>query len=67
MIEMDGNVMRRVEGIDKLIVEDKPFERRQYEMTTLHEVKRSLKGNVISLEEEKALEEARKERKGLVL
>ena len=29
MIEMDGNVVKRVEGIDELILENRPFERRQ--------------------------------------
>jgi len=31
MIEMEGNVVRRVEGIDELIPEDYPFEKRRYE------------------------------------
>jgi len=67
MIEMEGNVVRRVEGIDELIPEDYPFEKRRYEGTTLPEIKKRLKGQVIIQEEEQALEEARKEREGLVL
>jgi len=67
MIEMEGNVVRRVEGIDELIPENDPFERRSYERTTLPEIKKRLKGQVIIQEEEQALEEARKERDGLVL
>ena len=67
MIEMEGNVIRRVEGIDELIPEDYPLERRSYERTTLPEIKKRLKGQVIIQEEEQALEEARKERDGLVL
>jgi hypothetical protein len=67
LIEMDGNVVRRVEVIDELIPEDRPFEQRQYERTTLPEVRKSIMGKVIILEEERALEEAKKERDGLVL
>jgi len=67
MIEMKGNVVPRVEGIDELIPEDYPLERRRYEGTTLPEVKKRLRGQVIIQEEEQALEEARKEREGLVL
>jgi hypothetical protein len=67
MLEMDGNMVRRVEGIDELIADDKPFERRRYEWTTSSEVKKSLRGKVIILEEEKALKKAVKEREGLVL
>jgi len=43
MIEMEGNVVRRVEGIDELIPEDYPLERRRYEGTTLLEIKKRLK------------------------
>jgi len=67
MIETEGNVVRRVEGIDELIPEDYPLERRFYEGTTLLEVKKRLKGQVIIQEEEQALEEAKREREGLVL
>jgi len=67
MLEIEGNVVRRVEGIDELIPEDYPFERRRYEGTTLPEIKKRLKGQVIIQEEEQALEEARREREGLVL
>jgi len=67
MIEMEGNMVRRVEGIDELIPKDYPLERRSYERTTLPEIKKRLKGQVIIQEEEQALEEARKEREGLVL
>jgi len=67
MIEMEGNVVRGVEGIDELIPEDYPLERRSYERTTLPEIKKRLKGQVIIQEEEQALEEARKEREDLVL
>ena len=67
MIEMEGNVVRRVEGIDELIPEDYPLERRIYERTTLPEIKKRLKGQVIIQEEEQALEEAKRERDGLVL
>jgi hypothetical protein len=66
-IEMDDNVVQRVEGIDELISEDRSFEKRQYEWTTLPEIKKSLKGKVIMLEEEKGLEDARNEREDLVL
>jgi len=67
MIAMEGNVVRRVEGIDELIPEDYPLERRSYERTTIPEIKKRLKGQVIIQEEEQVLEEARKERDGLVL
>jgi len=67
MIETEGNVVRRVEGIDELIPEDYPLERRFYEGTTLPEVEKRLKGQVIIQEEEQALEEAKREREGLVL
>jgi ribonuclease HI len=42
------------------------FENRQYERTTLPEVKKSFKGKVVILKEEEALVEARKRRDGLV-
>jgi ribonuclease HI len=67
MLEMEGNVVHRVEGIDELILEDYPLEWRRYEGTTLPEVKKRLKGQVIIQDEEQALEEAKKERDGLVL
>jgi len=56
-----------VEGIDELIPEDKPFERRSYKRTTLPTEKRCLKGKVIIHDEEQALKEAKLEREGLVL
>jgi len=56
-----------VEGIDELIPEDKPFERRSYERTTLPMEKRCLEGKVIIQDEEQVLEEAKVEREGLVL
>jgi len=67
MIERERNVVQRVEGIDELIPEDYPLERRRYEGTTLPEIKKGLTGQVIIQEEEQALEEARKEKEGLVL
>jgi len=67
MIETEEGVVRRVEGIDELIPEDYPFEKRSYERTTLPEVKMRLKGQVMIQEEEQALEEAKKVREGLVL
>jgi hypothetical protein len=67
MLEMEGNVVHRVEGIDELILEDYPLEWRRYEGTTLPEVKKRLKGQVIIQDEEPALEEGKKERDGLVL
>jgi ribonuclease HI len=67
MLEREGNVVRRVEGIDELIPEDYPLERRMYEGTTLPEIKKRLKGQVIIQDEEQALEEAKKERDSLVL
>jgi len=51
MIEMEGDIVRRVEGIDKLILKEL-HERRSYEWTTLLTVKRVLKGKVIVSEEE---------------
>jgi len=65
-LEMAGNVVRRVEGIDELIPEDYPLEKRRYEGTTLPEIKKRLKGQLIIQEEEQALGEAKKEREGLV-
>jgi len=67
MLEMEGNVVRRVEGIDELIPEDYPLQRRMYEGTTLLEIRKRLQGQVIIQEEEQALEEAKREREGLVL
>jgi len=67
MLDIQRNVLQRVEGIDELIPEDKPFERRSYERTTLPKEKRSLKGKVIIQDEEQALKEAKLEREGLVL
>ena len=67
MIETQEGMVRRVEGIDELIPEDYAFERRSYEWTTLPEDKTRLKGQVIIQDEEQALEEAKKERDGLVL
>jgi len=66
MLEVRRNVLQRVEGIDKLIPEDKPFERRSYVRTTLPTEKRCLKGKVIIQDEEQALKEAKLEREGLV-
>jgi len=67
MLEVRRNVLQRVEGIDELIPEDKPFERRSYESTTLLMEIRRLKGEVIIQEEEQALKEAKLEREGLFL
>jgi len=66
MLEMEGNIIRRVERIVELILEEF-HEKRRYERTTLLTVKKGLRGKVIIQKEEKALEEARKERDGLVL
>jgi len=66
MLEVQRNVLQRVEGIDELIPEDKPFERRSYERTTLPKEKSRLKGDVIIQDEKQALVEARLEREGLV-
>jgi len=66
MLEVRRNVLQRVEGIDELIPEDTPFERRSYERTTIPTEKRSLKGKVIIQEEKQALKEARLKRDGLV-
>jgi len=63
MLEMEGNVVRRVEGIDELIPEDYPFERRRYEGTTLLEIRKRLKGQVIIQEEEQAWKRRRKKEK----
>jgi len=51
MVEVQRNVLQRVEGMDELILEDKPFERRSYERLTLPTAKRCLKGKVIILDE----------------
>jgi len=56
-----------VGGIDELIPEDKPVERRSYERMTLLMEKRCLKGKVIIQNEEQAMEEAKLEWEGLVL
>jgi len=66
MLEVQRNVLQRVEGIDELILEDKPFKRRSYERTTLPIEKRRLKGKVIIQDEKQVLEEAKLERDGLV-
>jgi len=66
MLEVRRNVLQRVEGIDELIPEDKPFERRSYERTTLPTEKRCLKGKVIIQDEKQSLKEAKLERDGLV-
>jgi len=42
LLEVWRNVLQRVEGIDELIPEDKPFERRSYETTTLLTERRCL-------------------------
>ena len=67
IFEIPRNVSHRVEGIDELILEDKPFERRSYERTTLSTEIRRLEGKVIIQDEEQALEEAKLEMDGLVL
>ena len=67
MSDVRRNVLQRVEGIDELILEDKPFERSSYERTTLPTQKRSLKGKVIIQDEKQALKEAMLGREGLVL
>jgi len=66
IIAMEGNVVRRVEGIDRLIPEEF-HERKSYEWTTLPTIKKSLKGKVIISEEEQVLKKARAEREGLLL
>jgi len=66
MIELEGNVVQRVEGIDELIPGEF-LKRRGYERTTLPEKKKSLKGKVIILEAKQAVEVASEEREGLVL
>jgi hypothetical protein len=52
LLEMEGNVVQRVEGIDELILEDYPFEKRRYEGTTLPEIRKRLRGQVIFQDEE---------------
>jgi len=66
MLNIRRNVLQGVEGIDELIPEDKPFERRSYERTTLPTEERCLKGKVIIQDEEQALAEVKLERDGLV-
>jgi len=66
-LEVRRYVVQRVEGIDELIPEDKPFEWRSYERMTLSTAKRCLQGKVIIQDEEQVLEEAKLERSGLVL
>jgi len=66
MLEIRRHVIQRVEGIDKLMPEDRPFERRSYERTTLSTERRSLKGKVIIQGEKQAMVEAKRERDGLV-
>jgi len=61
MTEMEGNVVQRVEGIDKFIPEDYPLKKWMYERTMLPEVKKMLKGKVFIQEEEQTLQEAREE------
>jgi hypothetical protein len=67
MRKVEGNVMRRVQGIDELIPENYSLERRMFKGTTLPEIRKRLRGQVIIQDKEQALEEARKEREGLVL
>jgi len=67
MLEIRRNVLQGVEGIDELIPEEKPFERRSYKRTTLPTEKRCLKGKVTIQNEEQAMKEAKAERDGLVL
>jgi len=66
MLEVWRNVLQRVEGIDALIPEDKPFERRRYQRMTLPTEKRCLEGEVIIQDEQQALKAAKLEREGLV-
>jgi len=47
MLEIWRNVLQRVAGIDELIPEDKPFEGRSDESTTLPTERQCLKGKVI--------------------
>jgi len=67
ILEIRRNVLQRVEGIDELISEDKPFERRSYKRMTLPTERRPLKGKVTIQDEEQEMEEAKLEREGLVL
>jgi len=67
MLDIRRNVLQKVEGIDELIPEDEPFERRSYERMIISTEKRRLKGEVIIQDEEQALVEAKLEREGLVL
>jgi len=64
MLEVQRNILQRVEGIDELIPEDKPCERRSYKRTTLPIETRCLKGKVIFQDEKQALKEAKLEREG---
>ena len=66
MLEVQRNVLQRVEGNDESIPEDKPFERRSYERMTLPMEKRPLKGEMIIQDEKQALKEAKEEWEGLV-
>jgi len=66
MLEVQRNVLQRVEGIEQLIMEDKPFERRRYQRTTLPIGKCRLKGKVIIKDEKQGMKEAKLEREGLV-
>jgi hypothetical protein len=60
MLTLDQGCLRRVEGIDELIPEER--EGIVYKRTTLSKEKESLRGKVIIQEEEEALGEAKKER-----
>ena len=66
ILELRRNVLQRVEGNNQLIMEDKPFERRSYERTTLPTENSRLKGKVIIKDEKQAMKEAKIEREGLV-
>jgi len=67
MLHLRRNVLQGVEGIDEFMPEDKPFERRSSERTTILTHKRHLTGKVIIQDEEQGLEETQSEREGLVL
>jgi hypothetical protein len=66
MFGMEGNVVRRVVGIDELIPEDHPVEKRMYDGPTLPEIRKRLRGQVMIEEEDQTLQEARKDMQGLV-
>jgi hypothetical protein len=66
MFGMEGNVVRRVVGIDELIPEDHPVEKRMYDGTTFPDIRKRLRGQVMIQEEDQALQEARKDMQGLV-